>query len=351
MVCVAGIYLMSVTVSVASIYLTNVMVCVAGIYLTSVMACIAGIYLTSVMVCVAGIYLASVTVSVAGIYPTSVMACIAGIYLTSGMICAADIYLTSVTVCVAGIYLTSVMALTSMSVVLAVVVSNISSRGRKEYAMPRLFRCCITTLARILCFRLHYVTANVTPGRGGATQGPRPRPNVLYKGVTNHVSSDSGCGLVDFETNVDFPGTPWSGGAGQCSTSAAALRAEFRRSRRDEGSGRCPWADPAVAAVDRDPLTLTPTPTPTPAPTPTPCPPHCPDVEDILSRLRELLAREEEKDHGENLCRQWHEAAEVIDRFLFWVFVLGTALATVTSLVILPLAKKPLDPSVDIFGS
>ena len=149
------------------------------------MVCAADIYLTSVTVCVAGIYLTSVRACIAGIYLTSVMVCVAGIYLTSVMVCAAGIYLTSVTVCVAGIYLTSVMALTSMSVVLAVVVSNISSRGRKDYAMPRLFRSCITTLARVLCFRLHYVTATVTPGRGGATQGPRPRPNVLYKGVTN----------------------------------------------------------------------------------------------------------------------------------------------------------------------
>lgn len=257
--------------------------------------------------------------------------CVEGVYLASVISCvySAGIYLTSVMSCVyvAGVYLTSVMALTSMSVVLAVVVSSISSRGRKDNVMPRRFKSCIITLARLLRFRLHYITPDITAGRD-MTQHSRSRPDVLYKGVMNQVSTDSGFGLVELETNVDFQPTA-RGGAGQ-SSSAAALRAEFRRSRRDEGSSGCPGAD---SAADSDPPT------------------SCSDMEDILKRLREVLVREEERDRGENLCRQWHEAAEVIDRFLFWVFVLGTVLATITSLIVLPLAKKPLDPSLDIYGA
>ncbi|KAK7491760.1 hypothetical protein BaRGS_00017016 [Batillaria attramentaria] len=208
-----------------------------------------------------------------------------------------------------GIYLTSVMGLTSLSVILAVVVSNISVRGRKDKVMPRFLRTCIMFLARMMCFKLHYVTAGVSSGRV-LSQGQRSRSGVLYKGVQNHLSADSGCGLIDHDVAFDFQGTSRGvGGLPEQSSSAAALRAEFRRSRREErmrGDGSA-------------------------------------DMEDILLRLRDVLAREEEKDSGENLCREWQEAAEVIDRFLFAIFVVGTLAATITSLVILPLTKKPLD--------
>ncbi|KAL8562674.1 hypothetical protein ACOMHN_011245 [Nucella lapillus] len=227
-----------------------------------------------------------------------------------------------------GIYLTSVMALTSMSVILAVVVSNISNRGHKDKTMPPLFRSCITILARVVCFRLHYVRPNVRQGRV-VTQTPRSRPGILYKGVTNHVSNDSGCGLIDFETNVDFQGTSAGSSSHQPSsshTSAAALRAEFRRARKEEMAREMSRGRVGEGGTSSSP-----------------------EMEDILSRLREVLIREEEKDSGENLCRQWQEAAEVIDRFLFWIFVLGTFMATITSLVILPLTKKPLDGSKFLF--
>ena len=101
------------------------------------------------------------------------------------------------------------------------------------------------------------------------------------------------------------------------------MRAEYRRSRKDEVMCDVPTGRDAAGAgsVGR------------------------PEVEDIMGRLREVLIREEEKENGENLCREWQEAAEVIDRFLFWIFVVGTLLATVTSLVILPLTKTPPDGS------
>ncbi|XP_025078112.1 neuronal acetylcholine receptor subunit alpha-10-like [Pomacea canaliculata] len=139
-----------------------------------------------------------------------------------------------------GIYLTSVMALTSLSVILAVVVSNISNRGKKEKVMPRAFRSVVIGLARAMCFQLHYVRPDVTSGRclgpGGSS---RSRAGVLYKGVHNHLSSDSGCGLIDCETSFDLSGgnmaasTSYSPASGTpMQVSAAALRAEFGRARR-----------------------------------------------------------------------------------------------------------------------
>lgn len=212
-----------------------------------------------------------------------------------------------------GIYLTSVMALTSLSVILAVVVSNISNRGKKEKVMPRAFRSVVIGLARAMCFQLHYVRPDVTSGRclgpGGSS---RSRAGVLYKGVHNHLSSDSGCGLIDCETSFDLSGgnmaasTSYSPASGTpMQASAAALRAEFGRARRG-----------AELRADAS------------------------ELDEVLLRLRDVLVREEEKDRGENLCREWQEAAEVVDRFLFWLFVLATLVASLTSLVVLPLTKK-----------
>jgi hypothetical protein len=280
---------------------------------------------------------------------------------------------------------------------------------------------------------------------------------VLYKGVVNHVSNDSGCGLVDYETNVDFASLPntrithaqstplvstttaaaaaviaetvlatelqnqqqhtqhkkqeqqqkprrANGRASPVNTpqAAAALRAEFRRWRTVDGSDsgcglsstieETPTSS-AEASRDRDSNVPTPThagcvlPAPPPPPPMTrgassgdgggvggvdsggsgvcgvqqnaapsmyPCTPQSPcpsDTQDLLTRLREMLVREDEKEASEALCREWQEAAEVIDRFLFWVFVLGTVLCSVTSLVLLPLMKAPLEAGKDVFAT
>ncbi|XP_076465482.1 neuronal acetylcholine receptor subunit alpha-10-like [Babylonia areolata] len=224
-----------------------------------------------------------------------------------------------------GIYLTSVMALTSISVILAVVVSNINNRGRKDKALPPFLTSLITTLARFVCFRLHYVNAHVTSAGRDVTSGACLRPHVLYKGVENHVSNDSGCGLADVDANSGerrfLRVTPdrsaaWLGGGG-----VTACGCE-ERGQREGGAGRG-----EVTAGAKS----------------------CP--EDLLHRLRQLLLREEERDKGDNLCRQWQEAAEVIDRCLFILFVLATLTTTVTSLLILPLTKHRLQADVDIFKS
>lgn len=201
-----------------------------------------------------------------------------------------------------GIYLTSVMAMTSMSVILAVIVSNISYTGRKDTEMPPFFKSVVLGLARVVCFKLHYVRASVTSGRT-SQQCAHSRSNVLYKGVPNHVSNDSGCGLVDLNTNFEFGRT--CNTAETPTTGAAALRAEFGRSRQLHQVGHDQYGE----------------------------------LDNILQRLHCVLLREDEKDKGENLCREWQEAAEVIDRFLFWIFVVGTVTTTITSLVIMPLLK------------
>ncbi|KAL8609163.1 hypothetical protein ACOMHN_032379 [Nucella lapillus] len=236
---------------------------------------------------------------------------------------------TSSNVPLIGVYLTSVMALTSISVALAVVVSNISNRGRKDKVMPTFIVCIIRALARIVCFRLHYVKTHVTSsGRGYQAASPGIRPQVLYRGVENNVSNDSGCGLIDTDAAADsrcpkIPSEP-------SSSSAASLGRESRACGRKELRPNDPGPSSGGNLLQ---------------------PGRKNSSEDLVFRLRQLLLREEERDKGENLCRQWQEAAQVIDRCLFILFVVATLAVTLTSLLFLPLTKHRLQPDVDIFKS
>ena len=60
----------------------------------------------------------------------------------------------------------------------------------------------------------------------------------------------------------------------------------------------------------------------------------------IVQKLDVLLAKEEEKEHCDLIIKQWMEVAEVIDRFLFWLYVIGTVIATVFLLMVYPIFKE-----------
>ena len=68
-------------------------------------------------------------------------------------------------------------------------------------------------------------------------------------------------------------------------------------------------------------------------------------MQEILRRLQLLIDKDEEKDKVDFYTKRWIEAAEVIDRFFFWIFVTGTTLASLILLVVMPMTK-----SVDFDG-
>ena len=177
------------------------------------------------------------------------------------------------------------MSLTSLSVTLAVVVSNISINGRKRNTLPNWLRRLVLALARLLCRRIYFVRSPNPDDPGEVIKGSYRRGRAFYRGGENHQSSDSGCGLIDFENGEPTP---------------------HRRCDR----------------MPRRPRTRV----------------HN-DYEEILARLQELIAKEDEKEECLETCREWQEASEVIDRFMFWVFLVGTAASTIVILVIMPLTK------------
>ena len=64
--------------------------------------------------------------------------------------------------------------------------------------------------------------------------------------------------------------------------------------------------------------------------------------DELLKRLDLLLSRQEDviKSKNNEVNREWQEVAEVIDRALFWLYVLITFMTTIVILVFVPLGKS-----------
>ncbi|XP_050402294.1 neuronal acetylcholine receptor subunit alpha-10 isoform X1 [Patella vulgata] len=184
-----------------------------------------------------------------------------------------------------GIYLTTIMALTSMSVILAVVVSNISNSGHREKALPPFIRAVVILLSKVCCIKLRFVNRAVCDGQIIQCASKR-NSQMFYKGNSNNISHDSGCGLIDFEN-------------GEPNNGRNLERANKRRD--DRGENR--------------------------------------ELNELLCKVHEMMCRENDRDKNDYLCKQWQEVGIVVDRCMFWIFVLGTSMSTIYLLVIMPMTK------------
>jgi nicotinic acetylcholine receptor len=60
-------------------------------------------------------------------------------------------------------------------------------------------------------------------------------------------------------------------------------------------------------------------------------------MEEILKYLKIMVAKRDVDDDANLLMEEWREVAQVTDRFLFWVFLSITAVATLVIIVLIPL--------------
>ena len=269
-------------------------------------------------------------------------------------------------------YITSVMGITSLSVVLAVMVSNISQGGRNERPVPKGLRLMAVWLAKIMCLRLHYLSPvepgkRPTPAPGQSSRAPslsaEKGPTLAAKSANNsrarrsfykvghgyQVSDDSGCGLIDFEM-------------GDATTSAAQRTAHAdsahhlnlqrtplleKRPHQNSGANNAHSQRPSIATIQNrtTPATFTVQNhrRGDPAAQEDLNKSNCKDIDTILALLKSILVKESEKERMDLVRLQWEEAAIVIDRFLFYIFLALTLVATLTTLVIMPLLK-PAEP-------
>lgn len=193
----------------------------------------------------------------------------------------------------AGIYLTTVMSMTSLSVILAVLTSNINHRGQKEAGVPRWLSTILTLLSRMMCMDIVFLK----PKRRTYTEYPttnKVSQQKPYHYISAAVSGDSGC-LIDYE-NGD-------------------THAQVRNACAASHKNHVTHQSNKTIEENKD-LTL------------------------ILDKLDDLISKEAERDKADMVIKQWIEVAEIVDRFFFWLFVLGTLFASLFLLVIYPLFKK-----------
>lgn len=188
------------------------------------------------------------------------------------------------------------MALTSFSVIMAVVTSNINLRGFKEVDLPRWLRKLIIVCAKINCMKLAYVTT-----ADCRTVDDRHGKEKYYQMHTT-FSNDSGCALIDYENN------------------STKQKCEMHGNSTEHVQGE-------VGVCNDSWVTR-----------------------EILARLQMLVDKEEEKERSDLVCKRWMEAAEVIDRCLFWLFIFGTLFSTIILLVVIP-SIRPYDNHGDIVAT
>lgn len=61
--------------------------------------------------------------------------------------------------------------------------------------------------------------------------------------------------------------------------------------------------------------------------------------DEILKTLQVLISRQELDDECEEISNEWRQVAQVIDRLLFWVFLVATVAITLVLLIIIPLVR------------
>ena len=177
--------------------------------------------------------------------------------------------------------------MTSMSVILAVLTSNINHRGLKGVQVPSCLRSVLTIMSKVMCMRLVFIKhkANNT-----VYQGMNPHARNPYHYISTTVSSgDSGC-LTEYE----------NGDANTQNMRHNSTHLNRQPSQKHD--------------INQD-------------------------VQLILQKLDLVLSKEEEKEHSELLIKQWVEVAEIIDRFFFWIFVIGTLFTSFFLLLVYPLFK------------
>ena len=60
-----------------------------------------------------------------------------------------------------------------------------------------------------------------------------------------------------------------------------------------------------------------------------------------------LIKRQEVDDFSQKIAHEWRQVAQVIDRFLFWVFLILTVFITTVLLLVIPIYHRSRDNSSD----
>ena len=62
----------------------------------------------------------------------------------------------------------------------------------------------------------------------------------------------------------------------------------------------------------------------------------------ISNHLKLLVSRHDDEDEYQDIVNEWRLVAHIMDRFLFWLFLIGSVMSSVSILVLQPMTKPPL---------
>ena len=185
---------------------------------------------------------------------------------------------------VAGIYLTVTMAMTSLSIVLTVFVLQLHHVGPHQKPVPNWIRKVVVDyIARLICMR-------------------------------NHLSSYYGYSREDLSNRRDE----------MCLTSFMDTM-DLKESNNCNGRlNQSPLhRHSGPADTMRDPRSGI-------------------SYDKISNHLKILVSKHDSEDDYQDIVNEWRLVAHIMDRFLFWLFLLAATLSSVSILVFRPMTKPSL---------
>ena len=217
------------------------------------------------------------------------------------------------------------MAMTSMSIVLTVVVLQLHHVGPNQKQVPRwLKRIVIDVIARALCMGSyvdnHYSHKHKVHQRqhqhhsnSDMMTSSSARPNDIHARTT---SSANGRNSARKDSNISCNG-------GLNNSGHLQLRPLLSKSNLTHHSKASSLNDNAIEAASAaygDNV-----------------------VYDKISRqLKILVSNTEVEDDYQDLVNEWRLVAHVMDRLLFWLFLIGALASSISILVLMPMMKPPI---------
>lgn len=191
------------------------------------------------------------------------------------------------------------MAMTSLSIVLTVFVLQLHHVGPHQKPVPNWIRkVVIDYIAKILCMRSHLASYY-----GYDYKDYKERMTV---GTTTTCNRREEMCLTSFMDNVDYKeSNNCNGRLNQSPLHLPGERTVFER----DGTGGKTKAKGGIK-FDR-----------------------------ISKHLKILVSKHDSEDEYQDVINEWRLVAHIMDRFLFWLFLIGSLLSSVTILVFRPMAK------------
>lgn len=211
---------------------------------------------------------------------------------------------TSESIPLLGIYLTAVMAITSISVVMTVIVLNFHYRGPSRKEVPPWLRQLVLNRSLTTCCvkpRKRQTREHLYPDSSYLRdQDGEGRPLDAFRLTVESLTADerSKVELVEISSNESVSNVPEPTGNNSSST------ARHRRCRASAGS--------SSRRVQ----------------------------EEVMRTLRYLLEKQERDDRMTRTVNEWRQMALVIDRVLFWIFLVVTAVSSLCFLVFIPIQRR-----------